>query len=211
MLVKFLCYCCGAKWEILDKCPSQKPLYASIGATILFTALLATISGGYALYFIFNDSPHPLPYAIGFGLIWGLTIFNLDRLIVLSIRKAEKRNIKMELLQALPRLVLAIFISLVIAKPLEIRIFHEQIQQQLLIDSTNYVGNNFEVFDKRFNTRKDQVRYDSLTSVTDSLLEVTQTGKPNFKGFKDKESSLLKNEENLRKYRANTYLSLIHI
>jgi hypothetical protein len=94
-----------------------------MGAAILLTAVLATISGSYALYFIFNDADHPLLYAILFGMVWGLTIFNLDRLLVLSIRKEKERNKQKELWQAAPRLVLAVFISLIIAKPLEMHIF----------------------------------------------------------------------------------------
>ena len=129
-MLKFLCYCTGAKWNILKKCPSQIPLYASMGGAILLTSVLAFISGSYALYTVFGD----VYTAVAFGLVWGITIFNLDRLIVMSIRKREDRKWWMEILQALPRLVLAVFISLVIAKPLEIRIFESKLEYQLALD-----------------------------------------------------------------------------
>src|SRR5690606_35188722 len=68
--------------------------------------------------------------AIAFGLVWGLLIFNLDRFIVSTIKK--KDNFKSELLQASPRILLAVIIAIVIAKPLELKIFEKEINQVLL-------------------------------------------------------------------------------
>ncbi len=48
-LNKFLWTCAGVNKDVLKQCPSDYAKYAGIGGTILFTALMAALSGGYAL------------------------------------------------------------------------------------------------------------------------------------------------------------------
>ncbi len=111
---------------MLKRAPAETNKYAGIGGTIFFTGLLAAISGGYALWTVFNE----LWAALLFGLIWGLMIFNLDRYIVSSMKKRER--FWPEFSMALPRLVLAILIAVVISKPLELQVFNKEIQAELL-------------------------------------------------------------------------------
>ena len=112
---------------LLDSCaPGEQNKYAGIGATVFFTALMAFIASGYALYTVFDS----IPMAIGFGFVWGLLIFNLDRFIVSTIKKRD--NFLDEFLQALPRLILAVIIAVVISKPLELKIFEKEIDRVLL-------------------------------------------------------------------------------
>jgi hypothetical protein len=123
----FFWLCSGADITTLEKCPVESSKYAGIGATIFFTGLFAALSGAYALYMVFDN----LYTSIVFGLLWGLMIFNLDRYIVSSMRKEGKPG--RELLMASPRILLAILISIVIAKPLELRIFDKEIQPELIV------------------------------------------------------------------------------
>jgi hypothetical protein len=111
---------------MLKRAPSETNKYAGIGGTIFFTGLLAAISGGYALWTVFNE----LWAALLFGLIWGMMIFNLDRYIVSSMKKRER--FLAEFTMALPRLVLAILIAVVISKPLELQVFNKEIQAELV-------------------------------------------------------------------------------
>lgn len=129
---QFFILCSGADKNILFQCRTEWNKYSGIGATIFFTGLLASLSGGYALYTIFRGEANAMTYALIFGLTWGFVILNLDRFIVSSIRK--EGNIQKEILQAAPRFILAIIISIVIAKPLEVRIFESRIEQQILED-----------------------------------------------------------------------------
>lgn len=129
---QFFILCSGADKNILFQCRTEWNKYSGIGATIFFTGLLASLSGGYALYTIFRGEANAMTYALVFGITWGFVILNLDRFIVSSIRK--EGNIQKELLQATPRFILAIIISIVIAKPLEVRIFESRIEQQILED-----------------------------------------------------------------------------
>ena len=86
---RFFWWCSGADITILRTwaCSTEHNTYAGIGATIFLTAVLASLSGGYALWTVFQSSP----YAITFGLLWGILIFNLDRSIpTLSTPTREK-------------------------------------------------------------------------------------------------------------------------
>jgi hypothetical protein len=127
MLQRFFIFCSGGDTQILDECsPGEQTKFAGIGATVFFTAVMATIAAAYALYTVFDNYYN----AIFFGLIWGLLIFNLDRFIVSTIKKRD--SFFDELLQASPRILLAIIIAIVIAKPLEMKIFEKEINQVLL-------------------------------------------------------------------------------
>ncbi len=127
MLKKFFIFCSGADKNLLVSCSEgEKTKYIGIGGTVLFTSLLACISSSYALFTVFDNAF----LSVGFGFIWGLLIFNLDRFIVSTIRKKE--NLKTEIWQASPRIVLAIIIAIVISKPLEIKIFEKEINTVLL-------------------------------------------------------------------------------
>ena len=127
MLKNFFWMCSGADPDLLQESPKSEQIkYAGIGGTVFFTAIMAFISGSYALFTVFDN----FYIAVAFGLVWGLLIFNLDRFIVSTIKK--KDNIWKELLQASPRIVLAIIIAVVISKPLEMKIFEKEINQVLL-------------------------------------------------------------------------------
>jgi len=127
MLKKFFIICSGSDTNILDQCStSEQNKYAGIGATVFFTAVMAFIASSYALYTVFDNYFS----AIAFGLVWGLLIFNLDRFIVSTIKKRD--NIIDEMIQASPRIILAIIIAIVISKPLELKIFEKEIDQVLL-------------------------------------------------------------------------------
>lgn len=127
MLQQFFIFCSGADTDILEECSAgEKTKYAGIGATVFFTAIMATIAGSFALYTVFDN----LLTAIFFGFIWGMLIFNLDRFIVSTIKKRD--SFFDELIQASPRILLAVIIAIVISKPLEIKIFEKEINQVLL-------------------------------------------------------------------------------
>lgn len=147
LLNEFLWICAGANRKLLRQCPTEHAKYAGIGGTILFTAILASLSGGYAIYKVFADEQlnqttglyeldsHAFKISVFFGIIWGLLIFNLDRFMVNTMYSDGTQNItKDEWKGAFPRLILAVFIGVVISTPIELRIFKDKIQAQLIID-----------------------------------------------------------------------------
>jgi hypothetical protein len=128
-VTRFFWFCSGAHIDTLKKYPIEHNKYVGIGATIFFTALFAALSGGYAMYFVFNGDAFAVGFAILFGLLWGTAIFNMDRYIVSSINKEGSTN--QQILQASPRILLAIMIGIVISRPLELKIFDKEIRQKL--------------------------------------------------------------------------------
>jgi len=157
---EFLWSCAGVNKSVLRQCPSDYAKYAGIGGMILFTAIMAALSGGYAMYFVFHEEPivsqqvvnmvtngiqkyennSGLGIAIAFGIFWGLLIFNLDRFIVNTMYSDGKHTISWgEIRSGLPRIIMAIFLGLVISTPLEMKIFSDQIDSQLLKDNGNRI------------------------------------------------------------------------
>ena len=127
MLKQFFIICSGADTDLLEQCSKgEQNKYAGIGATVFFTALMAFIAASYALYTVFDN----LLASVAFGFVWGLLIFNLDRYIVSTIKKTG--HVIDELIQASPRIILAVIIAIVISKPLELKIFEKEINQVLL-------------------------------------------------------------------------------
>jgi len=137
MLKQFFIICSGSDTEILKNCSAgEQNKYTGIGATVFFTAVMAFIAASYALYTVFDN----LFASIFFGIVWGLLIFNLDRFIVSTIKK--RNNFIDELIQASPRILLAVIIAVVISKPLELKIFEKEINQVLLTEKNQMTLDN---------------------------------------------------------------------
>jgi len=148
MLKQFFILCSGADTDILNDCSiGEQNKYAGIGATVFFTAIMATIAASYALYTVFDN----LYSSLFFGLIWGLLIFNLDRYIVSTIKKRD--NVIDEILQATPRIILAVIIAVVISKPLELKIFEKEINQVLLEQKNELTLANQNQIAEQFNPK----------------------------------------------------------
>ncbi len=146
MLKKFFIICSGSDTDILENCSiGEQNKYAGIGATVFFTAVMAFIASSYALYTVFDN----YFAAIAFGFIWGLLIFNLDRFIVSTIKK--RNNIIDELIQASPRIILAVIIAIVISKPLELKIFEKEINRVLLEQKNDLTLANQNQIAEQFN------------------------------------------------------------
>lgn len=134
---EFLWTCAGVNKDVLRLYPSEYAKYAGSGGTILFTALMAMISGGYAMFFVFSN----FFVAFIFAIFWGLLIFNLDRFIVNSMYTDGKDTISWRKLKAaLPRIIMAIFLGIVISTPLEMKIFNDRIESQLLKDNIERIN-----------------------------------------------------------------------
>lgn len=144
---RFFWWCAGARTEILETCTTDHAKYFGIGGTILFTALMASFAGGYAFFSAFKEvteinfkdgttieiiESSSYVFAVFFGLFWGCLIFNLDRYIVSTIKDDGTAKItKDEWLNALPRLIMAVLLGLVISTPLELKLFEKEIKYEI--------------------------------------------------------------------------------
>lgn len=122
----FFLFCSGVDAGVLEKCPTDRNKYAGIGATVFFTGVMAFVSSGYALYTVFDN----VWLAIAFGVVWGLMIFNLDRYIVMSMKRNGHWG--RDFLVAFPRFLLAILLAVVISKPLELKVFEKEIRAEMV-------------------------------------------------------------------------------
>jgi hypothetical protein len=122
----FLIWLSGANAEILERCPGERPKYAGMGGAVLTTSVMAAVSCTVALRM---GVRLPLVPSLLAGLAWGTAILNLDRWLVSSIQRQDRwqQNIGV----AMPRLVLALLIGLVISQPLVLRVFQPEIDNEL--------------------------------------------------------------------------------
>lgn len=129
MIYRSFIWSSGADFDTLEKVPSEKNKYFGIGGTIIFTALMASFAGGYAFFTAFKDPV--LPFF--FGAFWGALIFNLDRFIVstFGVGDGKKTISKQELIEAAPRLLMAVILGFVISTPLELKIFESEIKTKV--------------------------------------------------------------------------------
>lgn len=188
-----LWWCAGARVDILDReeCKSDHAKFFGIGGTILFTAMMASFAGGFAFFTAFKSPA----LAIAFGIFWGLLIFNLDRYIVSTIKDDGKPSIsKGEIINATPRLIMAILLGFVIATPLELKIFEPEIQtvvDRLKIEKAEELKSRDVSFNAEFESTKER-----LTKVETDLTELTnnknQLSNNAGKFFEDKKKDLEK-------------------
>lgn len=214
MLKQFFIICSGSDTDILEHCSKgEQNKYAGIGATVFFTALMAFIAASYALYTVFDN----LIAAIAFGFVWGLLIFNLDRYIVSTIKKTG--NVIDELIQATPRIILAVIIAIVIAKPLELKIFEKEINQVLLEQKNDLtlankdqiaqqftpkietLQNDIKSFQNQIDTKEAEVNalYDTYIAEAEGREGTMLLGKgPVYKEKRDKHDALLAELQQLK-------------
>ncbi len=214
MLKQFFIICSGSDTDILDQCSKgEQNKYAGIGATVFFTAVMAFIAASYALYTVFDN----LYAAIFFGLIWGLLIFNLDRYIVSTIKKSD--SFIDEFIQASPRILLAVIIAVVIAKPLELKIFEKEINQVLLeeknaltLANKNQIAeqftpaitdlnNNISALQEQIDTKEAEVNalYDTYIAEAEGTAGTKLLGKgPVYKEKREKHDALLAELQQLK-------------
>jgi hypothetical protein len=212
-IVKFLWNCAGADHEILKySCYADHVKYAGLGGVVFATGVLAALSMGFAIHTIFENWFATIPVAI----IWSLIIFNLDRFIVSSTGKGDYKDSigGWEILNASPRIIMAVFIGITISAPLETYIFQKEIQRewQLSMDQLA-ISKSFEILtteaqrdsqitlevrklEKEFNEQ--QVIYEDAKRNFNSEMD----GGAGARGYgteaKIKESNMKKEEEKLR-------------
>jgi hypothetical protein len=131
-LTRFLLLCAGADPETinLEECKADRTRYAAIGALIVGTFCLASLSASYALYAVFKS----LLTAVPLGCFWGWNVSMIERFFVISLRKA-KGGVARTLAVAVPRLMMAAATAAVISAPLELRIFEPEVDLQLATDA----------------------------------------------------------------------------
>ncbi|MGW9628232.1 DUF4407 domain-containing protein [Microbacterium sp. NPDC055521] len=120
----------GAEGEILDRVPGETPRFVQMFFVLLGTALVSAISMMFALT---TGVQVAIWVAIPLALVWAAIIFNLDRFLTSSM--TSTRNVGKMLALALPRVAMAALIGFLVAEPLVLQVFHNDIARE--VASTN--------------------------------------------------------------------------
>ena len=115
----------GARLEVLDRCPTERGRFEGIGGAVLTTGVLAMISMTFALHSALGAA---LSIALPTGVAWGFAIMGLDRMLVATIQADGPRRWR----TALPRILMAVLMGVVISTPLVLRIFKSEIDVQIV-------------------------------------------------------------------------------
>lgn len=171
LIQEFLWTCGGLDKSLLRMCPTDWAKKAGMGGTILGTAILATLSMGYAAYTVasigIKDEKSWVPGIAAFviGIIWGLVIFNLDRYLVNSMYSDGESTISMrEFKSGLPRIIIAFFLGIVISTPIEMKIFEGKINEYIIandkdrMDDSSLLANSSKL--RELKTKLDKQKKD---------------------------------------------------
>jgi Domain of unknown function (DUF4407) len=153
---KILLWSSGADHRILAKeeCLTERYKYSAIGMTVLLTATMAIFSGGYALFTVFAS----LPTSIIGGSLWGLTILNLDRFFILSSKRSKSNSQLTFYTAASLRLLIALLLSFVVAKPLELRLFEHEINRELKKERILEQNQEFNALESGLQTQEKELQ-----------------------------------------------------
>lgn len=174
---EFLWTCGGSDKPLLRMCPIDWAKKAGMGGTILGTSVFAALSGGFAAYTVASVSAGDEDYyqyiiAVIVGIIWGLVIFNLDRYLVNSMYSDGTSAItKREWMSGLPRIVIAFFLGMVIATPIELQVFNGAIEKELHNEQNQRRSNNAAIIAQDPNLNNLQSQIDKLEAEAKPLRE----------------------------------------
>lgn len=116
----------GADGEVLDDVPVETPRFVQMFFVLAGTALVSALSMVFALITGVRIS---IWLAVPLAIVWALIIFNLDRFLTSTMRAT--RSVWRLLGLALPRVIMAALIGIVVAEPLVLQIFHNDIAREV--------------------------------------------------------------------------------
>ncbi|WEK61081.1 MAG: DUF4407 domain-containing protein [Candidatus Microbacterium colombiense] len=120
----------GAEAEILDRVPGETPRFVQMFFVLAGTALVSAISMLFALT---TGVQAAIWLAVPLAIVWALIIFNLDRFLTTTM--TSTRNVWKLIGLAIPRVIMAAIIGFVVAEPLVLQVFHNDIARE--VASTN--------------------------------------------------------------------------
>ncbi|MFB7842963.1 DUF4407 domain-containing protein [Microbacterium sp. NPDC056052] len=122
----------GADGAILDRVPTEQPRFVQMFFVLAGTALVSALSMLFAL----TTGVQVLVWlAVPLAIVWALLIFNLDRFLTSTMRST--RNLWRLLGLAIPRVLMAAIIGFVVAEPIVLQAFHNDIARE--VTATNLV------------------------------------------------------------------------
>lgn len=120
----------GAEGEILDRVPGETPRFVQMFFVLLGTALVSAISMLFALT---TGVQVAVWVAVPLAIVWAAIIFNLDRFLTSTM--TSTRSVVKLIALALPRVAMAALIGVLVAEPLVLQVFNNDIARE--VASTN--------------------------------------------------------------------------
>ena len=120
----------GADGPILDRVPGETPRFVQMFFVLAGTALVSAISMLFALT---TGVQVAIWLAVPLAIVWAAIIFNLDRFLTATM--SSSRSIGKLIALAVPRVAMAALIGFLVAEPLVLQVFHNDIARE--VASTN--------------------------------------------------------------------------
>ncbi len=120
----------GADGVIIDRVPMETPRYVQMFFVLAGTALVSALS---MLFALITGVQLSVWLALPLAVVWALIIFNLDRFLTSTMKST--RNLWKLIGLAIPRVIMAAIIGVVVAEPLVLQVFHNDISRE--VTSTN--------------------------------------------------------------------------
>ncbi|SNR56003.1 DUF4407 domain-containing protein [Blastococcus mobilis] len=117
----------GARPDVLAAAPGARAKFVALGGVLLSTGGLALVSMAFAVHMALGVW---WPFALLVGVGWGLVVVNLDRMLLVGM--AHDSSLKRNLVLAVPRVGLALVLGVVIATPLTLQVFAQEIDTEIV-------------------------------------------------------------------------------
>jgi len=168
----FLIWASGADLNILNDChPSVTTTKKAQGLLVLIPAIIA-LAAGYS--FFATLFKHEQLAAFGFGAIWSLIVFTIDRYLLMTLNKTNSVIKDLFSLPVLLRIIIAGYIGFVMAHPLLLMVYKDNLHFSL---ETNY-NNQAQIISNDFDRKIEQVqikldkRNNDLGNIRDANLTI---------------------------------------
>lgn len=162
--------------DLLDLVPSERLRFTTLGATILITTCIATISFGTALFFAFGNFG---VIELLITLLWGLLVLTFDRWLTSGPSLSGTRQFASRVLS---RLILAIVFGVLVAEPLLLGIFNTAIEgrvaqsrQELLLQFESKLRTCNQLSDPENGEQESRNRCDGFRLTSSEPVRARQT------------------------------------
>ncbi|MGW8482941.1 DUF4407 domain-containing protein [Microbacterium sp. NPDC055903] len=132
----------GADGEVLDRVPGETSRFVQMFFVLAGTALVSAISMLFALT---TGVQAAIWLAVPLAIVWALIIFNLDRFLTSTM--SSTRNVLKLIGLAIPRVIMAAIIGFVVAEPLVLQIFHNDIAREVAATNIMQAQSDQEALD----------------------------------------------------------------
>ena len=158
ILNEFFWRCAGVDCDLLRTCKHDWTSKAGLGATVFMISVLIAMSIGYALSLIVQN----MFFVFAISILFWLLVFSLGRFAIASMYSDGKASISLkELMSGLPHIIIAIFLGLVVAIPIEMLLFRSTIDDYIYDEKTKAVLTSPEVvsIDERLESARNVIAY----------------------------------------------------